>query len=123
MLPMTSRALQQRQPVKRRAIGISASARLPIVHELKSWPQFFEPIVAGRKTHELRRSDERDYQVGDRLRLREFDPASNTYTGRVEVVAITYITSADQPCALSEMALGQGFCILSICKLAAAPFI
>jgi hypothetical protein len=41
------------------------------VHELKSWPEFFSAIETGEKTFELRRND-RNYQVGDVLVLREW---------------------------------------------------
>jgi hypothetical protein len=39
------------------------------------------------------------------------------YTGREATAQITYITSAGAPCALSDQALNQEFCILSIQKL------
>jgi len=85
-----------------------------VEHRLKCWPEFFEPIKAGNKTHDLRRSDDRDFQVGDRILLEEYDPEKRTYTGRKLVVRITYITSSDLPCALSKVALHPDFCILSI---------
>lgn len=50
-------------------------------HELKSWPAYFAPLLAGLKTAELRKND-RPYQPRDTLTLREWDPATNTYTGR-----------------------------------------
>ncbi len=84
------------------------------VHELKCWPRFFEAITNGQKRHDLRRAHDRDFRVGDQLRLREFDPGSHSYTGREQIVEVTYITSAEQPCALSEGALNPDFCILSI---------
>jgi hypothetical protein len=84
---------------------------------MKCWPQFFAPILRGEKTHDLRRADDRDFRVGDLLRLQEFDPKANCYTGREVTVRITYITSADNPCALSEDALHPDFCVLSIKKL------
>jgi hypothetical protein len=87
---------------------------VPAEHILKCWPQFFEAILAGFKTHDLRRSDDRDFRVGDTILLREFDPNSETFTGRSFRVKITYITSADQPCALSTRALHPDYCILSI---------
>jgi Domain of unknown function (DUF3850) len=88
-----------------------------ILHELKCWPQFFEAIAKGHKRHDLRRADDRDFRVGDRLRLREFDPGFKRYTGREQIVEVTYITSAKQPCALSEGALDPGYCILSIASV------
>jgi hypothetical protein len=82
-------------------------------HELKCWPQFFEAIIAGEKTCELRRND-RNYQVGDVLRLREWDPFREHYTGRHYKVRVTHIISAEQACALSPEALAPGFCIMSV---------
>jgi len=50
-------------------------------HSVKSWPEFFGPVISNVKTFELRRAD-RDYQVGDRLHLREWEPQTESYTGR-----------------------------------------
>jgi len=85
-----------------------------VEHKLKCWPQFFAAIVAGLKTHDLRRRDDRDFHVGDTLLLREFDPGVEAYTGRTARAVITYITSNESPCALSQDALHPDFCILSI---------
>jgi len=85
-----------------------------VVHELKCWPKFFGPIARGEKRHDLRRATDRTFGVGDHLLLREFEPEEGSYTGRTQMVRITYITSAEQPCALSEVALNPDFCILSI---------
>jgi hypothetical protein len=52
------------------------------IHHVKSWPQYFKPIKAGFRTHELRRND-RDYNVGDLMVLEEFDPATKGYTGNI----------------------------------------
>jgi hypothetical protein len=93
------------------------SNRTEIAHEthrLKCWPEFFDPIRRGLKTHDLRRADDRAFSVGDRMLLEEYDPEARSYTGRSVTVRITYITSADIPCALSQDALHPNFCILSI---------
>jgi hypothetical protein len=84
------------------------------VHELKCWPQFFQAIKSGHKRHDLRRADDREFRVGDRLLLREYDPETRTYSGSTLVVEVTYITSAELPCALSKDALHPAFSILSI---------
>jgi len=88
---------------------------LGATHELKSWPEFFEPTLRGEKTHDVRRSDDRHFAVGDRLRLREFDPRTERYSGRECIVEVTYITSAKMPCAYFDAAVDARFCILSIC--------
>ena len=87
------------------------------VHNLKCWPQFFDAIAEGHKRHDLRRARDRDFRVGDELLLREYDPAAEIYTGRWQRVKVTYVTSALQPCALSELALSPDFCILSIAPI------
>ena len=84
------------------------------VHELKSWPEFFTEILTGKKCHDLRQSIDRVFEVGDHLRLREFNRKIEQYTGRETIVEVTYITSQISPCAYSETALNKGFCILSI---------
>jgi hypothetical protein len=94
----------------------SEDTRPRIEHRVKSWPGFFEATLAGTKTHDVRRMTDRDYQVGDTLRLMEFDPERKQYTGRELCVRITYITSAKAPCALSDACLDPDYCILSISK-------
>ena len=82
-------------------------------HILKSWLQFFGAICEGKRTHELRRND-RNFNVGDILILREFDSQLERYTGRECKAEITSMTSFSQPCAVSGEALNPNFCILSI---------
>ena len=45
-------------------------------HELKTWPSFFEAVLSGDKTFEVRRND-RDFAVGDKLVLLEWDPSKS----------------------------------------------
>ena len=70
------------------------------------------------KTHDLRVMD-RDYAIGDVLVLQEYDWGAKTYTGRECRAEVTYITSAQAPCAFSPTALHPQYCILSIRKVAA----
>ena len=44
------------------------------MHELKIWPEYFLPVIEGRKTFEVRREDDRTFAVGDTLVLREWKP-------------------------------------------------
>lgn len=46
-----------------------------MLHDLKCWPEYFAAVLAGAKRCELRRDDTRRFAVGDRLILREWDPA------------------------------------------------
>jgi Domain of unknown function (DUF3850) len=59
-------------------------------HELKCWPEFFAPVFSGAKTAELRYND-RDYQVGDVLVLREWEPKADAYTGRECKRLVTHV--------------------------------
>ena len=60
------------------------------VHELKSWPEFFVPVAIGVKPFEVRK-DDRGFQVGDLLLLREWNPNREEYTGRELRRWVTYI--------------------------------
>ena len=42
------------------------------VHELKIWPQYYARVADGSKTFEIRNND-RGYQTGDKVILREWD--------------------------------------------------
>lgn len=61
-----------------------------IVHDLKIWPKYFEAVQQGIKTFEIRKKD-RDFAIGDYLRLREWDPQTLTYSGKEEVVQVPYL--------------------------------
>jgi len=64
------------------------------IHELKSWPAPFEAIDTGSKRHEFRR-DDRGFEQGDLLLLREWLPEAREYkghyTGREQLLEVTRI--------------------------------
>lgn len=60
-------------------------------HELKTWPDVYQEIADGWKVHEFRKND-RDFQDGDIVLLREFEPAGERYTGRELPVRIMSIS-------------------------------
>ena len=59
-------------------------------HELKTWPVFYKDIINGTKTFEVRNND-RNFQVGDTLLLREYDPDAEDYTGAKTERKVSYI--------------------------------
>jgi len=83
-------------------------------HRVKSWLYLYEAAVSGKKKHDFRFKDERDYKVGDTLVLCEYDQATGGYTGRETEFVITYITSNETPCAISSNGLNREVCVLSI---------
>ena len=62
------------------------------VHILKILPKYFRAQAKGKKNFEIRRND-RNFNVGDELWLREYDPKAEAYTENSLVVKVTYITS------------------------------
>lgn len=84
-----------------------------MLHELKTWPEYFQPVKAGVKTFEGR-VDDRNFQVGDRLLLREWDPKIKHYTGRKLTAEITYKMPGGQ------FGISPSWCVLAI-KVVDAP--
>lgn len=74
--------------------GIKISIREPIEHDLKIYSRHFEDMLSGKKKAEQRVND-RDFQVGDTLLLREVTESELRYTGRKLYVTITHITRGD----------------------------
>lgn len=64
-------------------------------HQLKTWPEFFEPVAAQRKNFEVRKFD-RLFNEGDTLDLREWDQSIKVYTGRRVTRKIEYILQGGQ---------------------------
>ncbi|OGM29504.1 hypothetical protein A2630_00730 [Candidatus Woesebacteria bacterium RIFCSPHIGHO2_01_FULL_44_10] len=58
--------------------------------EKKVWPKYFEAILRGDKTFEIRLADF-GCNKGDVLVLREWDPERKDYTGRTIDKKVTYI--------------------------------
>lgn len=85
-------------------------------HVLKCWPEYFTALDKGTKQFELRR-DDRGFRVGDRLMLREWDPATQQYSGRELLLRITYKLEhrPGAGCA-AEFGLKEGYAILSVAR-------
>lgn len=65
------------------------------IHELKILPEYFKAQKAGKKNFEIRKND-RDYKVGDKLVLKEYDPKAKEFTGQSFITEITFITDYQQ---------------------------
>ncbi|MNE84633.1 hypothetical protein D3C80_1815570 [compost metagenome] len=77
-----------------------------MIHELKTWPEHFENVWNLSKPFELRKND-RNYQLGDILILKEFEWQNQKYTGRVQNVEVTSILK-------NFKGIEKGYCILGI---------
>lgn len=78
-----------------------------MIQTLKTWPDYFNAVLSGEKTFEIRKND-RDYKVGDELRLEEYIPDDLQYTGRVIAVTVTYILHG------GNFGIEDGYCVMSI---------
>jgi hypothetical protein len=82
-----------------------------IIHELKTIPVYFSRTETGTKKFELRRND-RDFQVGDILRLEEWIPESKTFTGKQIDAEVTYILNSQSPAV--EHIIQDGWVVMGI---------
>jgi len=58
--------------------------------EKKIWPEYFQEILIGKKTFELRLNDF-DINEGDILILKEWNPKTKDYTGRELEKEVGYV--------------------------------
>jgi hypothetical protein len=92
------------------------------IHELKIIPHYFEKVLSGEKTFELRKND-RDFQVDDVLILKEWAHeliwkndfgeeqwGNPHYTGKEIKKKVTYIYHGGP----NGLGLRTGFCILAL---------
>lgn len=75
-------------------------------HDLKVWPLPFQAIADGLKEWEFRKND-RNYQIGDELVLREYDPKTQSHTGRGFTRVVTFILE-------QGFGLPDGYVIMSL---------
>ncbi len=76
------------------------------IHELKILEEYFNEVRMGNKTFEVRLND-RNFQVGDFLLLKEFDPDREIYSGSEILCKVTYILD-------SPIFLKSGYIIMAI---------
>jgi len=75
-------------------------------HSLKTEPRYFDAVLRGDKTFELRKNDRR-FAVGDLLVLEEY--ARGLYTGRTTTCLVTYVLHT-----VEQFGLTSGYAVLSI---------
>jgi hypothetical protein len=91
------------------------------IHELKIWPPFFQDILSGRKTFDVRRND-RKFKIGDMIRFREWEPKEHGhqdapyYTGRECSATISYILDP-RPNRDPDCGLVAGYVVLGLKEL------
>lgn len=79
-----------------------------MIYSKKIEPAFFEDVISGAKSFEVRQEDDCQFKVGDFLALNECSlGASAEYTGRCCLVEITYVLH-------DPRFIAKGFAILGI---------
>lgn len=82
--------------------------------EKKCWPEYFEKILSGAKTFELRLADF-ECNINDTLLLREWDPETSSYTGRTLTRKITHMLKTKDIEFWSKKAIKEhGYLVLSL---------
>lgn len=76
-----------------------------MIHALKTLPEYFLPVIEGKKGFEIRKND-RPFQVGDLLALNEWDAEMERYTGRSCLAYIDYILNDEAYCKEGYVILG-----------------
>jgi len=83
-------------------------------HELQLWPQCFAAVSAGTKPFDVRENDP-DFQVGDALLLREYDPDLREYSGRTLLRYVSHVLCG------GEFGVQEGWCVLGLGNVAPLP--
>lgn len=84
------------------------NAKVAREHHLKTVEPHFGALYAGHKTFELRK-DDRDFKVGDRLILHQYNAEKKHFCGPKVYTIISHILR-DAP----EFGLMPGYCLLSL---------
>ncbi len=79
---------------------------MAFVHELKCHPQYFQNIWIRKKLFEIRLND-REFNIGDKLLLKEFD-TNLGFSNRKISANIDYMLEDEQ------LGIKKGYCILSL---------
>jgi hypothetical protein len=87
---------------------MTSTTKARTVHDLKTVQPFFDDVCAADKNFEVRK-DDRNFKVGDWLRLREVDAAGD-YTTAFTTVVVTYKLDG------GVFGIEPGHCVLGIRK-------
>jgi len=80
-----------------------------MLHILKTWPEHFELVRTNKKFFEIRKND-RGFEIGDYLALKEWSPIDRKFSGRVLHFRITCIYQG------AQIGIKDGFVILGLSR-------
>ncbi len=79
------------------------------IHSVKIYPEYFQLLKDGIKNFEVRLND-RNYQVTQQIIFKEFDPATNSYTGNLLMREIKFVLYGGQ------FGIEPGYVVLELIK-------
>lgn len=97
----TKKKLQEKEDEKKMEV-LPSEMEKP-VHQIRLATMYFDDVVSGKKSFELRKND-RNYKVGDILEMLEFN--DGRHTGRTVKAEVTYMLE-------DYTGLTEGYCILA----------
>lgn len=100
----TKKKLAEREHEKKLDAALSDNKPDHKTHEIKIAAMYYEDVISGKKSFELRKND-RGYKQGDKLNMLEFKDGK--HTGRIINADIVYMLE-------DYTGLAEGYCILGI---------
>ena len=100
----TKKKLAEREHEEKLDAALSDNKADHKIHEIKIAAMYYEDVVSGKKSFELRKND-RGYKQGDKLIMLEFKDGK--HTGRIVNADIVYMLK-------DYTGLAEGYCILGI---------
>lgn len=100
----TKKKLAEREHEEKLDAALSDNKPDHKIHEIKIAAMYYEDVVRGKKSFELRKND-RGYKQGDKLIMLEFKDGK--HTGRIINADVTYMLE-------DYTGLAEGYCILGI---------
>lgn len=79
----------------------------PNIHSLKTWPEYWMALASGNKTFEARKND-RNFKVGDTLRLWHYDPKTGEENGACIEADVTYVLYGP------AFGVEDGWCVMAL---------
>lgn len=99
----TKKKLEEREHEEKLDAALSDNKQDHKIHEIKIAAMYYEDVVRGKKSFELRKND--GYKQGDKLIMLEFKDGK--HTGRIINADVTYMLE-------DYTGLAEGYCILGI---------
>lgn len=92
------------------AAAARSAGRRPVAHILKTLVQYLDAVGFRQKAFEVRR-DDRDFQVGDWVMLRQWDDQVGAFGARWIICKITYVLRGAEAV---RFGVQEGYCVLGI---------